>query len=137
MPNGMAVTSFRRITVFVLAGSLTIGAAFHWIDIYQAGFLPYKAAPLAINIFWTMLAVVDLLAAYLLVRQRKLGLILTLVIMVMDVGVNSYAAYELDLFSAFWPLQLQTLFLGFSLGSVGFLWLDRIVMTDKSVHGPI
>jgi hypothetical protein len=60
MPNGMAVASFRRITVFVLAGALTIGAAFHWIDIYQAGFLPYKAAPLASNIFWTMLAVVDL-----------------------------------------------------------------------------
>jgi hypothetical protein len=137
MPNGLTVATVRRITFLVLSGALTIGAVFHWHDIYHDGFLPYKAAPFAINIFWTMLAFVDVLTAYLLIRQRKLGLILALVIMTMDVGINLYAAYESDLFPAFWPLQLQTLFLGFVLGSAGFLWPNPIVIVDKAIRGPV
>jgi hypothetical protein len=120
----MFMKKFSRSIVLILACSLAVGAAEHWLDIFRSGFFPYTFAPQAINIFWTALAFVDVLAVYLLLRHLRLGLTLTLIIMVLDVGINSYAAYGLDLFphSWLWPLQLQTLFLGFSLGSAGFLW---------------
>jgi hypothetical protein len=42
--------------------------------------------------------------------------------MLSDVAVNSYVTYGLNLAASFAPLQLQTLFLGFVFGSIGFLW---------------
>lgn len=74
------------------------------------------------NVYWTALAVLDPLAAVLLIRARRAGLALALAIMVSDVAVNSYALYGLGLPFAVWALQLQTLFFGFLLGAAGFLW---------------
>ena len=83
---------------------------------------PYRFAPLPVNVYWTSLAALDLLAAFLLWRQISVGLVLTVAIMLSDVAVNSYVTYVLKLAASFAPLQLQTLFLGFVLGCVGFLW---------------
>ena len=123
----------RRLLILFLAGSLSIGAASHWLDIYLSGFLPYRFAPLPLNVFWTVLAAADILAAYLLLRHRKSGLVLTLAILVLDVGVNSYATYRLRLFPVLWPLQVQTLILGISLGCIAFLWPRKKASSD--VHG--
>jgi hypothetical protein len=95
------------------------------LDIAREGLLPYRYAPMPINTFWTCLAVLDFLAIYLLWWRRNLGLVTVLGIMVADVAVNSYAMYALGIFPSFFPLQLQTLFLGFVLGGIAFLWLPE------------
>jgi len=47
---------------------------------------------------------------------------LALAIMLSDVAVNSYVVYCLITSASFLPLQLQTLFLGFLIGCIVFLW---------------
>ena len=94
----------------------------HILDIVKGGFFPYLFAPMPINAYWTSLAGLDLLAALSLWRHLRLGLTLTLAIMLSDVMVNSYVTYGLDIPVSFAPLQAQTLFLGFVLGCVSFLW---------------
>lgn len=65
----------------------------------------------------------DLLAIYLLFKSKKLGVLLTLTIMISGVFVNSLAYYSLNVISDPLSLQLQTLFLGFCIGSS--LWLIK------------
>lgn len=69
-----------------------------------------------------MLVLLDALTVvFLLSGRRRAGLALAVCIMVLDVAVNSLAHYILG--GAFgYALQLQSLFLGFVLGSVCFLW---------------
>ena len=93
------------------------------LDIARGGLLPYRYAPMPINVFWTCLAVLDFVAIYLLWTRRNLGLVTVLGIMVADVSVNSYAMYVLGIFPSFFPRQLQSLFLGLVLGCIAFLWL--------------
>ncbi len=112
----------EKIVVFVLCLCLFIGGANHIFDNLYYGFLPYKYAPLWVNIYWTSLAVMDLLAVYLLVKYRKAGLVLTLVIMFSDVAINSTVGSSIEVILAGMNLQLQTLFLGFCIGSSGWLW---------------
>jgi len=99
----------RTVVLTILTICLVIGGAVH-------------VAPLPVNVYWTSLAALDLLAAFLLWRRRRFGLTLTVAIMLSDVAVNSYVTYGLNLAASFAPLQLQTLFLGFVFGSIGFLW---------------
>ena len=102
---------------------LSLGGSTHVIDIVRGGFLPYAAAPLPLNIFWTSLALLDFIAVFLLWRHRNLGIALTVGIMCTDVVVNSYAIYGLEnLIHSFVPLQSQTLFLGFVLGAIPVIW---------------
>src|SRR5262245_4975067 len=88
-----------------------LGAALqHARDIWQGGWLPYPFVPLAVNGFWTALVFLDPLAAALLLIRPRAGVVLALLIMLTDVGVNSYVKYGLELYD--WrgdvSLQLQT-----------------------------
>ena len=112
----------RNVALAILSIGLVMGGAVHLYDIASGGIFPYRFAPLPVNVYWTSLAALDLVAAFLLWRQMGLGLMLTVAIMLSDVAVNSYVTYVLKLAASFAPLQLQTLFLGFVLGCVGFLW---------------
>ena len=111
-----------RVVIFVLCICLFIGGATHIFDNLYYGFLPYKFVPEWINIYWTALAFIDIVAVYLLVKCRNAGLVLTLVIMLSDVVINSFAFYSLNVISDSSALQLQTLFLGFCIGSSIWLW---------------
>lgn len=67
----------------------------------------------------------DFIAALLLWKRRNLGVLMTAIIMIADVAINSYATYGLGIaFQSFAPLQAQTLFLGFVLGALPVVW-DR------------
>lgn len=110
-----------RAVVLLVILCLTIGAATHIYDNIIFGFLPYRFAPTWINIYWTSLSFVDLLAVYFLLRIRKVGVLLTLAIMLSNVIINSLAYYSLNVISDPLPLQLQTLFFGFCLGSSPWL----------------
>ena len=122
-----------RVVIFVLCICLFIAGATHIFDNLYYGFLPYKFAPEWINFYWTVLAVIDIVAVYLLVKHRNVGLMLTLIIMFSDVAINSFAFYYLSIVSDSFALQLQTLFLGFCIGSSIWLWQPNTKATVINV----
>lgn len=113
----------ERSILIILSLCLASGGTTHVIDIARGGFLPYVGVPFPINVFWTSLALLDFVAVLLLWVRRNSGVALTTAIMCADVAVNSYASYGLGIaFQSFAPLQAQTLFLGFVLGSFAIVW---------------
>jgi len=58
--------------------------------------------------------------AFLLSKHRHIGIILALLVMLADVSINTYASIILDGVLV-WKIVLQAVFLGFILGSIGFL----------------
>jgi hypothetical protein len=106
----------------VLSICFLVGGWNHLSDLLRDGLFPYVMVPLPINVFWTSLSVIDVAVAGLLWRHSKLGLMIALLVMVLDVVINTYVFTCLTLPFGFVPLQLQTLFLGFLLGCSGFLW---------------
>jgi hypothetical protein len=116
----------ERIALAVYSVCFLYGTLAHAIDIVRGGWLPYRYAPFGANLFWSLLTILDPLVVILLIFRRRLGLALAVIIMVLDVAVNSYVAYGLpiDKVSRFLPLGLPTLFCGFVLGSVAFLWRE-------------
>jgi hypothetical protein len=114
----------ERIALAVYSVCFLYGTLAHAIDIARGGWLPYRYAPFGANVFWSLLAILDPSVVILLICRRRFGLALAVIIMVLDAAVNSYAVYALpiDKVSRFLPLQLPTLFCGFVLGSVAFLW---------------
>ncbi len=112
----------ERLVTWVLVAGFALGTATHTLQLVSRGWVVFAAAPVWMNIYWTVLTFLDPLAALLLIRARRAGLSLALAIMVSDVAVNSYALYGLGLPFAVWALQLRTLFFGFLLGAAGFLW---------------
>lgn len=112
----------ERLVVGVLVAGFAIGTLTHALQLIDGGWLPYRFAPVWMNVYWTALTFLDPLTAVLLIRSRRAGLALGLAIMVSDVGLNSYAVYGLGLTFIAGALQAQTFFLGFLLGAAGFLW---------------
>ena len=99
-----------------------IGARNHAADALARGWLPYDFAPLALNWFWTMLLPLDLLAGALLALRKRAGVVVGLVVILADVGVNSWYAYRTDWLDLYRALQLQSLFCGFLIGTAPMLW---------------
>lgn len=100
------------------------GTKNHVLDIWNAGFLPYTYAPLAFNIYWTSLTLLDPLAIILLCRFPYHGMALAVLIMLSDIAVNLYATYSFlntDIFSD-GSLQLQILFGIFLFLTVPIAW---------------
>ena len=112
------------VLIVWLAG-MVAGGATHVFDNIYFGLLPYRFAPDWLNIYWSALGLLDLLAALLLWKVRKLGILLTIAIMLSNVIINSIAVHAMGVISETLPLQLQTLFLGFCLGSAYLLWPHR------------
>ena len=77
----------------------------------------------AFELYWSALLFLDLAVVVLLASGRiRPGLLLSVAIMVSDVAVNIIAA-RLAGFTDFGEALLwQSAFLGFILGSVGFVW---------------
>jgi hypothetical protein len=112
--------------ILLLYALCFLGGGFtHARDLWADGFLPYPFAPLWPNIYWTSLTFFDPLAAVLVLWRPRAGLVLAVLIMVSDVAINSYVSYGLPDwgFRSGLDLQLQSLFLGFVLGSCPFLWV--------------
>lgn len=116
----------RSVLGIYVAGFL-FGAAVHARDFVLHGPRPYAGDwPLALEAFWMALLPLDLLTAGLLAMgRRRSGLVLAAAVMLVDVAVNAWAMLALNIAGLTLPLLLQTLFLGFILGSIGFLWPRR------------
>jgi membrane protein HdeD len=96
----------------VIAAGFVIGGAFHLRDIVAGGWMPYRFAPDAMNLFWTMLLPLDLIAAGLILwrRGRRMGVVLGLAIMAADLSVNGHAWGQMGI-AAFGPaLTIQGAF---------------------------
>lgn len=114
-----------KFVVFLLCLFMTIGGVVHLYDNIFDGFLPYDFAPRWLNIYWSALGLLDLLAVYLLVKHRRVGLVLMLLILMTNVIFSSHAHYTLEILDNNVALQMKTLFLGFSLGVSIWLWNAR------------
>lgn len=79
------------------------GTTNHIIDIHRDGLLGYDYVPLPINIYWTLLTILDPLAIILLLFLPFWGMVLSVLIMSTDLAVNiSVALYyylQTDTFS--------------------------------------
>jgi hypothetical protein len=80
-----------KILFAVYALGFLFGTWNHVLDLRHGGFLPYTYAPLAFNIYWTSLTVLDPLAVFLLFVLPYYGMVLAVFIMVSDLAVNLYA----------------------------------------------
>ena len=106
-------TPARRFAL-VFAGCFAIGGINHASDLLRGGLLPYHAVPLAINAFWSVLCPVDLALAALIWIRPRTAIMLGLLVMLLDVGLNSWVGYFSGIqVSSFEPLQVQSIFLGF------------------------
>ncbi|HAS6997073.1 TPA: hypothetical protein I7280_19690 [Vibrio parahaemolyticus] len=118
-------TIMDKFVVFLLCLFMTIGGVVHLYDNIVDGFLPYDFAPRWLNIYWSALGLLDLLAVYLLVKHRRVGLVLMLLILMTNVIFSSHAHYTLEILDNNVALQMKTMFLGFSLGVSIWLWNAR------------
>jgi membrane protein HdeD len=101
----------------VFALCLAAGSMVHIKDLWQHGWLPYRFAPLPLNVYWTVLAFLDALAALLLLARPRGGLALTLLVIVSDVALNLFARFYLGLRLQTFALSLQVLFLAVVVGA--------------------
>jgi hypothetical protein len=112
-----------RLILVAYIAAFAIGTVTHLNSILHGWWLPHH--PL-LNAYWALLALLDPLTIFLLVRSPRPGLLLALVVMLTDVGINS-AASHLYLnaggeYAVNYFVQLQTAFLGFMLGSAPLVW---------------
>lgn len=112
-----------QLTLAVYVFAFLIGTSTHIIAIVRGWWLPHHPI---VNAYWGSLTVLDPLAIILLIRSPQRGLVLSAMIMVSDVAMNSFASlmyfHPGEEYAASYALQLQTAFLGFVLGSAPFLW---------------
>lgn len=98
------------------------GALSHTRDFIVFGWCPYDVAPLPLEVFWSSLVLIDLLMVLILLsRHRRLAGMLALGIMLADVAINIYATIFRGFENLLFPLVFQSIFLGFILGSIGFV----------------
>lgn len=115
------MTAIERIMIGVLVGGFAVGTVTHSLHLVNVGWIVFDDAPTWMNVYWTALTALDPLAAVLLIWKFPIGLALGAAIILSDVAINSYALYGLTSHFGFLSLQLQTLFCGFLLRTVGFL----------------
>jgi hypothetical protein len=123
----------QRIALGVYVACFAIGTVSHALDFLLLGLRPYSWGPPMLEAFWSSLVVLDPIAAGLLLfGQRRAGLALAAIIMVCDVAANGYAFFVLGIEGFAIALPLQAAFLGFVLGSIGFLWPDRATHSPRA-----
>lgn len=113
--------SLKTLCLVVYIVLFFIGGCVHLVHVVEDGWLPYNYVPQWINFYWTSLLFLDFAAVWLLLLHRNFGLILALLIMLSDVAVNTHA-HGLNGGPIYWGYIVQTMFLGFIFGTIGFLW---------------
>jgi len=114
-----------RTMLLIYCLGLGLGTLSHLVDIVLNGWLPYDFAPLAFNLYWTALTLLDPLCILLLLSKRRWGLIVLIAIMVTEVAINAYATARGLLAGGFAynaSLWLQAAFLLFVLLTARRVW---------------
>ena len=127
LPVSSRVRGFSIIValgIYILC--FAIGTLSHALDFMMLGPRPYSWGPPLLEVFWSTLVVLDAMVVILLLAGRlRSGLVLAAGVMLCDVAANAYAAFVLRVGGFDFALPLQAAFLGFVLGSIGFLWPTR------------
>jgi hypothetical protein len=116
--QGRAVTALR----LTMIGAFSIGTCTHVENGLRAGLVPLPLKPLAFNLFWTSLTLLDPLAAILLVVRPRFGLLLSGAIMAADVSVNALAFRPTGVLRSEWPFWLQVAFAVFVFSAGPYCW---------------
>ncbi|MFD9030872.1 hypothetical protein ACFVZW_06925 [Streptomyces sp. NPDC059567] len=105
------------------AGLFLVGAVVHVNDLLQHGLQACDWAPRWLNFYWSSLALLDLLAAAILISGKRRGTDLACVIMTTDLIANWYATYGIQHSSLAAQPGLQRLlaFTAFVLGTAPFV----------------
>jgi nicotinamide riboside transporter PnuC len=77
-----------RLMILVLVAGLAVGTATHVENFMRAGFRPRPELPLACNLFWSSLTVVDPLVALLLLARPRVGVWVVVTLVAVDLCVN-------------------------------------------------
>lgn len=85
---GKANHGAARALVTLLVVGLLIGTATHIENIARAGLIPRPDLPLVCNLFWSALVLVDPLVALALLLRPRIGILLLLGLMAVDLTVN-------------------------------------------------
>ncbi|MCX2801509.1 hypothetical protein [Microbulbifer thermotolerans] len=115
----------EKITIGILCVCLAGAGSTHIFDNIYFGLFPYQFAPKWINVYWSLLGLLDFFSVFLLLKYRNLGLLFVLIIMVSNVGINSFSLYSLKVISSSIPLQAQTFFFGVVIGVTPWLWKSK------------
>jgi hypothetical protein len=115
----MARSLSSRHARLIWALCLAVGTCTHVASLIY-GWNDRVPAPSAV--FWNALTVLDPLAAVLLFLRPRMGVALTLAIMLSDVAHNVWA---IGAFGAIaWPVVVQAAFLVFVLATARLIWRD-------------
>jgi hypothetical protein len=107
----------------VLAAGLGAAALMHVVQLVERGPIGASDQPLAFNLFWTSLALVDPLGALLLTLRPRAGILLTLAIMGADVTVNLVALGHRSVLSPeSWRLWVQMAYAALALAVAPRIW---------------
>jgi hypothetical protein len=110
--SDLAATSSRIRAVYAV--SLLGGTITHAATLFTCGLLcNYGGVPVVTRVFWTSLTFVDPLAAMLLFVRPRVGLALTLLIMLADVAINT------------------VMWLMFRNAVLAFNWINRIAYASQ------
>lgn len=85
-----------RVTVGVFVFVLAYGTVVHLLQLVASGSSPYPTLPDWLRAYFTALTVLDPLAAVLLARRRRSGVVLAVTVLVSDAAANGWANYALD-----------------------------------------
>jgi len=117
--------------VLLFLSACLVGACInHALDLSRYGWLPYRFAPLPLNIYWTSLNFFDALAAILLLCSPRIGLFSALLIIVSDVALNLFARFGLGLHLRSLALLLQILFLIAVVGTLVYNQRTAVIHTN-------
>ena len=104
------ISRARDHAVPVYVAAFAVATICHVLDIVWGGWLPYTKYAFGLNAFWTSLTFLDPLAIVLLVKRRRVGLVLALLIISVDVAVNLSVGLD-EFFQSgrftFWGLATQ------------------------------
>lgn len=117
-PQWRAAETLRLIMI----GAFSVGTCSHVENTLRAGLLPLPLQPLAFNLYWTSLTLLDPLAAFLLVVRPRAGLLLSGAIMASDVSINAYAFGVNGAIRLEWPFWLQVAFAAFAVAAGPYCW---------------
>lgn len=118
----------RIVMIYTLF--FAIGALSHARDFVMNGMRPYNIAPLPIELFWTSLILIDVCVVLILLsRHKRIGCQLALLVMLIDVLINSYATIVLKFDFLVWSLVVQSILLGFILGSIWWVVGQKVSQT--------
>ena len=124
-----------KVIFFLYLIGFAVGTTTHSMDLLQGGFLPYTNAPMWKNIYWTSLTLFDFLAIVLILKSIIPALILSNLIIISDVIINSIGIRLSDLvdYTANYRLIMQVLFCIFVLITTPIL-LRQYKLTKDKLH---